>query len=67
MKRPAKALVMFAAAAAVYVAALGNSVEGVSVPTLTEAPASFGLESNGFAEEFCSRQQDSRELAELAR
>jgi len=58
MKRPAKALVMFAVAAAVYVAALGSSVEGVSEPDLTEAPTGFGLESNGFAEEFCSRQQD---------
>jgi CxxC motif-containing protein (DUF1111 family) len=58
MKRPAKALVIFAAAAAVYVAALGSSVEGVSEPDLTEAPTGFLLESNGFAEEFCSRQPD---------
>ena len=57
MKRPARALVIFAVAAAMYVAALGNSVEG-SDPVFTEAPASFRLESNGFAAEFCSRQTD---------
>ncbi len=57
MKRPTRALVIFAVAAAMYVAALGNSVEG-SDPVFTEAPASFRLESNGFAAEFCSRQSD---------
>jgi len=55
MKRPAKALGMFAVAAALYVAALGNSVEGQSSPA-TEAPTSFRLESNGFAEQFCAGQ-----------
>jgi CxxC motif-containing protein (DUF1111 family) len=54
MKRPAKALVVFAIAAAMYVGALGNSVQGAD--PATEAPASFRMESNGFAEEFCSRQ-----------
>ena len=55
MKKSTKAMVIFAAAAAMYVAALGNSVEGVSDP-VREAPDGFELESNGFAEEFCSRQ-----------
>jgi len=62
MKRPAGVLMMFAAGVAIYVAALGSSVQGLSDP-VTEAPASFALESNGFAEEFCSRQQDLVESA----
>jgi hypothetical protein len=45
---------MFAIAAAMYVGALGKSVQGAD--PATEAPASFRMESNGFAEEFCSRQ-----------
>jgi CxxC motif-containing protein (DUF1111 family) len=45
------------AAALVYVATLTNSVEGVE-PRVTEAPAGFDLESNGFAEEFCARQTE---------
>lgn len=57
MMRPAKALLMCAAAAGMSVAALGSSVEGVE-PTLKEAPVGIHAESNGFAEEFCSRQQD---------
>jgi CxxC motif-containing protein (DUF1111 family) len=57
MKKPTKGVLVFAAGAALYGAALGNSVEGVSDP-VTEAPASFKVESNGFAEEFCSRQTD---------
>jgi CxxC motif-containing protein (DUF1111 family) len=58
MKKPTTPLVMSAVAALVYVATLTNSVEGVSEPTAMEAPAGFDLESNGFAEEFCSRQSE---------
>jgi CxxC motif-containing protein (DUF1111 family) len=50
-------MVIFATAVALYVVTLGNSLEGVSNPTVTEAPTGFALESNGFAEEFCVEQQ----------
>jgi CxxC motif-containing protein (DUF1111 family) len=48
---------MCAAAAAMYVVTLGSSVEGVTVSSVTEAPAAFDLESNGYAEEFCADQR----------
>jgi CxxC motif-containing protein (DUF1111 family) len=56
MKRPAKALLLCAAAAAMYVAALGSAVEGVE-PTLKEALTSIHADSNGFAEQFCAQQK----------
>jgi CxxC motif-containing protein (DUF1111 family) len=53
--RRARTFAILAAAGAVYVVCLGGAVRGDSDPT--EAPTGFSPQSNGFAEEFCSRQQ----------